>query len=108
MPFFFEEPALLFLKRVSIVLLLIVVVVFGALFSVQNGSTVPLDLLVFQFSERSMAFWLLSAFAVGGLSGVVVSMLAIMRLKSSQLALRRQLGKHDKQLGQYDNTVVKD
>jgi putative membrane protein len=85
-----------------------VVVVFGALFSVQNGSAVPLDLLVFQFSERSMAFWLLSAFAVGGLLGVAVSMLAIMRLKSSQLALRRQLGKHDKQLGQYDNTVVKD
>lgn len=107
MPFFFEEPVLLFLKRVSIVLLLVVVVVFGALFSVQNGSPVPLDLLVIQFSERSLSFWLLSAFAVGGLSGVAVSMLAIMRLKSSQLALRRQLGKHNKQLEQFDTTVVK-
>lgn len=108
MPFFFEEPVLLFLKRVAIVLLLIVVLVFGALFSIQNGAAVPLDLLVFQFSERSLAFWLLSAFALGGLSGLAVSMLAIMRLKSSQLALRRQLGKHNKQLGQHDATVMKD
>lgn len=108
MPFFFEESLLLFLKRVSIALLLIVVLAFGALFSVQNASPVPMDLLVIQFSERSVAFWLLSAFALGGLGGVAVSMVAIMRLKSGQLSLRRQLDKQSRQQGQVTSTALKD
>lgn len=91
---------MLFLKRLSIILLLLVVLLLGALFSVQNGTPVPLDLLAVQLAPRPVALWLLAAFTAGGLAGVAVSMVAIVKLKSGQGRLRRQLGKQAGQSGQ--------
>ena len=88
-------------KRISrwlAYLVMFLVVAFGVLFSFQNTAKVPLDLLAFQFAEQSVSLWVLSAFALGGLIGVAISTLAILRLKSEQLLLQRKLDRQQKEL----------
>ena len=63
----------------------------GLLFALQNPDPVPLDLLVVQLPPRSLALWVLGALALGGLLGVVLSSFAVLRLRASLLAARRQL-----------------
>ncbi len=85
---------MLLLKRIVIGILLLLVLIFGMAFSVQNTAPVPLDLLLIQLSEQSVALWVLLAFALGGLSGIAVSMVAIIRLRGGQRTLRRQIKKN--------------
>jgi putative membrane protein len=87
-----------FLKRLIAFLLLALVLIFGMLFAVQNTSTVPLDLLIVQFEEQRVSIWLLLAFVLGGLIGVLVSSVAIVRLKSQLMLLNRKLEKSEKAL----------
>jgi putative membrane protein len=87
-----------FIKRLVVFLVLVLVLIFGMLFAVQNTATVPVDLLLVQFSEQRISVWLLLAFALGGVIGVVVSSAAIIRLKSQLLLVQRKLGKQDKVL----------
>jgi lipopolysaccharide assembly protein A len=77
----------------NLVILLIVIAMFaaGALFALQNTQPVPLDLLVYSFEPHSLALWLLSAFALGGLAGMLASSLIILRLRTSRAAADRKL-----------------
>ena len=87
------------IKRLMIAVLLLLVLAFGVLFSVQNTATAPLDLLLIQLSERSVTLWVFSAFALGGVLGMLVSMLALVRLKSALLMMQRKLKKSELELG---------
>ena len=84
------------LKYLAVLVLLAVVLAFGVLFSVQNVATAPLDLLIIQFSEQKVALWVLAAFALGGVLGIMVSSVAIMRLKARIMLLQRKLKKANK------------
>jgi putative membrane protein len=77
----------------DIVVILVVIAMFagGALFALQNTQPVPLDLLVYNFEPRSVALWVLSAFALGGLAGMIASSLIILRLRTSRAASERKL-----------------
>lgn len=81
------------LKRLWIILLLAVLLVIGMLFAVQNRQMVPLDLLVIQLPEQSLALWLLLAFVMGSLCGIAVSLLAIAAKQRQCMILRKQLKK---------------
>jgi uncharacterized integral membrane protein len=63
----------------------------GALFALQNETPVPLDILVYSFPARSVALWVLAAFAVGGLVGVIMASVLVVRLRTRIRLLRRQL-----------------
>lgn len=84
--------------RVLVIIVLLLVLAFGLLFSLQNGTRVPLDLLVAQLQERPLAVWLLVAFALGGVIGMVVSSVALIRLQASRFRLRRRLETLEKEL----------
>lgn len=84
------------LKRILIIALMFVVLAFGVLFSIQNTSLAPLDLLVVQLPAQRLSLWVLLAFAVGGACGMLISTAAIVRLKSRALMLQRQLNKASK------------
>lgn len=88
------------LKRLVTVLVLALVLAGGLLFSLQNAITVPVDLLVYQTVERPVSVWLLVAFALGGVIGLVVGSAALVRVQSSRLRLRRQLQACEKELAQ--------
>ena len=77
-------------------LMLVVVVAMaaaGALFALQNEATVPLDVLVYTFAPRSVALWVLAAFALGGIAGLLMASLLVLRLRARLRLLRRQLNK---------------
>jgi uncharacterized membrane protein YciS (DUF1049 family) len=67
----------------------------GAMFAVQNEATVPLDLLVVYLPERSVALWVLLAFALGGVIGMLTSLGLVLRLRTALLAANRKLHKRD-------------
>ena len=96
-----------YLKRWLAYLLLLVVLAFGVLFSVQNTVAVPLDLLLFQLPEQRLALWVLLAFALGGVVGMLISTTAILQLKSQSLLLQRKLDKHQKELSRTRGTALR-
>ena len=65
----------------------------GVLFALANDGPVPLDLLVYSFEPRSLALWILLAFALGGIAGMLMSSLVMVRLRTSANSLQRQLGR---------------
>ena len=65
----------------------------GVLFALQNKLTVPLDLLVYTFEPQSMALWILLAFTLGGILGMIISSIILMRTRVSLRSSRRQLDK---------------
>jgi uncharacterized membrane protein YciS (DUF1049 family) len=76
------------------ILIALAMLVLGAFFAVQNQTAVPLDLLVISFAERSVALWVLLAFAVGGVLGLLTSLGIILRLRTQLLTARRKLSRH--------------
>jgi putative membrane protein len=81
-------------------LILILVLAGGLLFSLQNGTSVPVDLLVYQTADRPISVWLLVAFTLGGVLGMVVGSAALVRVQGSRMRLRRQLEACEKELAQ--------
>lgn len=86
--------------RLLVVTLLLGVLLLGLLFSIQNTTEVPVDLLVLQTAPRPLATWLIVAFVLGGVLGLLAGSAALLRLQTRQMQLRRQLGNCEKELAQ--------
>ncbi|GAB5451752.1 MAG: hypothetical protein Hals2KO_20800 [Halioglobus sp.] len=81
------------LRKLITLLLVLAMIGVGTLFALQNQAPVPLDVLVYTFSPQSLALWVLGAFALGGVVGMLVSSAIMVRLRASLGASRRQLEK---------------
>jgi lipopolysaccharide assembly protein A len=79
------------LRKLLTVLIVLATLVVGVLFALQNKVLVPLDLLVYTFGPQSIALWILVAFALGGLLGMVVSSVILVRTRTTLGSCRRQL-----------------
>jgi len=88
------------LKRLAVMLVLLLVLALGLLFSLQNAATIQVDLLLYQTTARPLAVWLLLAFVLGGVIGMVVGSVALVRVQAGRLRLRRQLDSCEKELAQ--------
>lgn len=94
------------IRRALVVLVLLVALIFGLLFSLQNAQSVPLDLLVLQLQARPIAVWLLATFAFGGMIGLLVGSVALLRLQASRYRLRRRLDNCEKALSELKSNAV--
>ena len=81
------------LRNLLSILVVLAMIGVGVLFALQNEMPVPLDLLVYQFEPRSLALWLLSALAVGGVLGLLISSVIMVRQRASLSTAKRQLVK---------------
>ena len=81
------------IKKTTYFLIVLAVLVLGALFAVQNTVAVPLDLLLIYLPARSVALWVLLAFAIGGVIGMLTSIGLVLRLRTALLRANRQLAK---------------
>jgi putative membrane protein len=81
------------LRKLLTVLLVLAMLVVSVLFALQNKVQVPLDLLVYSFGAQSLALWILVAFVLGGLLGMVISFVILLRTRASLRSARRQLEK---------------
>jgi uncharacterized membrane protein YciS (DUF1049 family) len=88
------------LRTIFTVLILLAGVAVGVMFALQNKQAVPLDMLVFTFAPRSLALWILAAFALGGLAGLLISWLYLLRARASLGSARRQLARTRAELEQ--------
>lgn len=88
------------LRRLVVIIVLLSVLGFGLLFCLQNTDAVPLDLLVAQLTARPLAVWVLGAFILGGVLGVVVGSAALVRLQASRFRLRRRLENCERELSE--------
>ena len=79
------------LRKLLTVLIVLVTLVAGVLFALQNTTTVPLDLLVYTFGPQSIAVWILVAFVLGGLLGMIASAAILVRTQATLGSCRRQL-----------------
>lgn len=82
-----------FIKTLLYVLIALAMLALGAMFAVQNEATVPLRLLVIDLPERSVALWVLLAFALGAVLGMLTSLGVVLRLRASLMAANRRLNK---------------
>lgn len=80
-----------FLRGVTTIVVAFAMAGVGVLFSLQNDVAVPLDLLVYRFSPHSLALWVLGAFVLGGLCGVLVASVVALGLRTRMRLLNRQL-----------------
>ena len=78
------------IRTLTTVIVLVVTLMAGALFALQNTTPVPLDLLLVQLPERTMAVWLLLALVIGVLLGLVAGSLMLLRQRGQLASLRRQ------------------
>lgn len=81
------------LRKLLNVLIVLAMLVVSVLFTLQNKVQVPLDLLVYSFQPQSLAVWVLFAFVLGGLLGMLISSLILLRTRASLRSTRRELEK---------------
>ena len=86
------------LFRIIMIVIILVVLCFAVLFVVQNNAVVPLDLLVLQLTEQRIALWVLLAFVLGGITGVLVSSVALIKLRGDLALQRRKFERNNKEL----------
>lgn len=95
------------IRRLLIGILLLLVLAFGLLFSLQNGQSVPLDLVAMRLSERPLAVWLLAAFVLGGLAGLAAGSLALITLQANRYRLRRRLDVCERELSELKGSAIR-
>ena len=81
------------LRKLVTVVVLLAMLGIGTLFALQNREPVALDLLVYTFAPQSLALWLLGAFALGGILGMLASSAIILRMRTSLGSSKRQLNR---------------
>lgn len=86
------------IKRVGAALVLLVVFVWVIVFTAENTSRAPLSLVFFTLPEASISVWVVGGFTLGGLLGLLLSLLLITRLKATHLSTKRQLQQCRQQL----------
>ena len=87
-----------FLRKLLGLALALAMAALGVLFALQNADPVPLDVLVMTLPPRSLALWVLGALALGGVLGVLLSSIAVLRLRARLLATRRQMASAQSEL----------
>tara|TARA_R110002110_G_scaffold415561_2_gene650824 strand:- start:23670 stop:23978 length:309 start_codon:yes stop_codon:yes gene_type:complete len=87
------------LRNLLTVLLVLATIGVGVLFALQNKTPVPLDMLVYNFAPRSLALWVLLAFGIGGILGMLISSALMVKLRASLASVRRQLAKSREEVG---------
>lgn len=78
------------LRTLLSLVILLAMVATGALFTLQNTTVVPLDLLLVQLPGRTMSLWLLLALVLGVLLGFVAGGFLLLRQRAQLSVLRRQ------------------
>ena len=81
------------LRTLITIVIVLAMVAVGVLFALANDDPVALDMLVYTFAPRSLALWILLAFALGGVAGMLMSSLVMVRLRASAGRLQRQLAR---------------
>jgi putative membrane protein len=93
------------LRNLLTLIIILATIAIGVLFALQNTALVPLDLLIYTFEAKSLALWVLAAFAVGGVVGMLTATGIIVRLRTSLRLANRRVGKANAELDKLRTAV---
>ena len=96
------------LRNLLYIAIVVAMAAVGVLFALQNEMPVPLDLLVVSFAPRSLALWLLIAFALGGVLGMLMSSGMVLRTRTALASANRQLNRSRAELDKLRTAGLKD
>lgn len=86
------------LRKLLIILLVIALILFVLVFSLNNQQAVALDFFFFDTPSAGVAIWVLLAFALGALVGIVLTSVSVFRARLSRRRAERQRVKSDQAL----------
>jgi len=86
------------LQKILIVLLVLVLVLVALVFSLNNQTAVSLNLLLFETQPHGVALWIVMAFVIGALFGILMTFVATFRSAVSRRALRKRLDRAERAL----------
>lgn len=96
------------LKNLITIVLGLIVIGVGILFTIHNTDRVSIDLVFFQLPEASLSLWLIATFVLGALCGILLSIVAILSLKTRLRSSQRKVMAFRKELDQLRTAGLKD
>lgn len=97
------------LQKVLLILLVLCLVLVALVFSLNNQVAVALDFLIYETQPHGVAVWIIMAFVVGALVGVLMTLLATVRKSVSRRNLEKRLARSEQALeksrAQHDRTL---
>lgn len=96
------------LKNLITIVLGLIVIGVGILFTIHNTDRVAIDLVFFQLPEASLSLWLIATFVLGALCGILLSVVAILSLKTRLRSSQRKVMAFRKELDQLRTAGLKD
>src|SRR5690606_14407323 len=88
------------LQKVLIILVVLVLVLLALVFSLNNQMAVSLNFLLFETQPHGVAVWIIMAFVIAALVGILITMLATVETSVSRRSLRKRLSHAERQLEQ--------
>lgn len=95
------------MSRLLILILIIAVILLGVVFHLRNDQLVVVDYLVGS-SKFYLSVWLVCAFTVGALLGLVSSLPVILKVKRENARLKKRVKVSEKELNNLRVLPVKD
>ncbi|GAA3586560.1 MULTISPECIES: LapA family protein [Marinobacter] len=86
------------LRRILIVLVVLFLIVVALVFSMNNQTSVSLDFLLFKTPSHGVAVWVLLAFILGTVTGILVTMLATAKHSIARRQLKKRLTRAEQAL----------
>lgn len=90
------------LRRLLLIVLAIVVILFGVLFSLQNQAVISVDLLLSEPLQNTTAFWVLGSFVAGVLLSLLVFSLLFLQAQQRNVRLNLKLKSLQRQLAKLE------
>lgn len=86
------------LRKILITVLVLVLVLMALVFSMNNQMAVSLNFLLFETPPHGVAVWVIMAFVLGALIGVLMTLLATFRTSVSRRQLKKRLDRAEQAL----------
>ncbi|MDX1633934.1 MAG: LapA family protein [Marinobacter sp.] len=86
------------IKKILLILLVLFLILVVVVFSLNNQVAVPLDFLLFETAPRGVAIWIILAFVVGAVVGILLTLLATLRQSVSKRHIQKRLDRAEKAL----------
>lgn len=86
------------LRKILITVLVLVLVLLALVFSMNNQMAVSLNFLLFETPPHGVAVWVIMAFVLGALIGVLMTLLATFRTSVSRRQLKKRLERAEQAL----------
>lgn len=86
------------LRKILITVLVLVLILLALVFSLNNQMAVSLNFLLFETPPHGVAVWIIMAFVLGALVGVLIATFATVRTSVSRRSLQKRLDRAEQAL----------